>query len=545
MVRRCPVETYLRMGKVANELKGTEKRIDNWIELLRKEEFREFECAKDITALLGQFEHLAELYLNNTQTDLDERELDSVLAIDCDFDILAAALGFTKQIITNLNNDEDVVKQLGHYTFENDFFEPLDKILITTKSIKVISKKFVSRIEGCVKDSMAIIPKINNDICYLVNQSAKLINFSVSFAQNITDYINNVRANNETFIFSNMINYVNDASQSLNLKEATGGWRHVLEFINAFNESINDILQMTFEPESIVTLIGEEPWLMRVEEIKANTIHNEESERKVNKLTSDVKELIKELTFKDQTLQESSVKIEIMEKKLDTVKKQTEVLESMDDEVNRLKRQEKALNDAIEVLQSDLNNVEQENDRLKQNSIPIDQQQGINNNTINNSNSIENLIGNEGNYEKSTLLERIENLISIVKYLRSENSYLKCQDNLTLLQNLKPLSINDRSQTPDLVLDDDESSSSDSDNGQNEGKSLISNNPHMIEMEKRKLSYELIDNLASKKVVDLTLIDNQKVWQKSKFKPENQILLSENETKTLCKKVQSFLQDNR
>ena len=131
---------YLRMGKVANEIKGTERKIDHWLELLRKEEFREFECTKDIIMLLAQFEHLVELYLENSQLDLDELELDSVLAIDCDLDSTTAAIGLSKQMIIGINNDAGIDKELGAFEVDRDFFEPVQRVIASIKMSKSISR---------------------------------------------------------------------------------------------------------------------------------------------------------------------------------------------------------------------------------------------------------------------------------------------------------------------------------------------------------------------------------------------------------------------
>ncbi|TIA80575.1 hypothetical protein E3P92_00578 [Wallemia ichthyophaga] len=542
MVRRCSVDMYLRMGKIANEIKGSEKKIDHWIELLRREEFREFECTKDIIMLLGQFEHLVELYLGETKLDLDEKELDFVLAIDCDLDSTAAAIGLSKQMMIGINNDQSVDKEIGHYEFGRDFFEPVQNVLNTIKSIKYTSRKFASRVENCIRESSAIEPKVSNQLSVLSDQTVKLNNFAVSFAQDLSIYMNNAKETNEPFEFSKMLAFVNDASQALGRKESHcgGGWTKVNDFVDAFAETINDVLQASLEPDSVVKLISEEPWLVRIEEFKSITAHNVEAERAVNKLTNDVKELVREIRNKDQTLQESSVKIEVMSKKLDTVKKQTEVLESMEDEVSRLKKQEKTLSDALDVLQTDLNNVEQENDKLKQSAAKTDQAPG--HNAQISSAALDGLGGNEGSLEKSGLIERIDSLMSVVKYLRSENAYLKSKDNLIALKSLEPLPTM-RSATPSLVTDDE----SDSDSGSERSSTLSppTPTPNGLNNQGRSITYQLVDHLASKRVVDLTRLKPGQTWQKSESKPEYQLSKSHHESKRLIKKAETFLRDTQ
>lgn len=47
-LQRCPPDVFLKMGRVYREVAGTERRVDGFIEALRKEELRESECGKEI-----------------------------------------------------------------------------------------------------------------------------------------------------------------------------------------------------------------------------------------------------------------------------------------------------------------------------------------------------------------------------------------------------------------------------------------------------------------------------------------------------------------
>ena len=65
-------------------------------------------------------------------------------------------------------------------------------------------------------------------------------------------------------------------------------------------------------------------WVTRVEEIKANMAVNVEAERKAAQLNDKIRGLIRSLKTKDQAIQESTVKIELMERRMETVKKQAD-----------------------------------------------------------------------------------------------------------------------------------------------------------------------------------------------------------------------------
>lgn len=46
--KRCSPDVFLKMGGVHRELAATERRIDSFIDALRREELREVECGREV-----------------------------------------------------------------------------------------------------------------------------------------------------------------------------------------------------------------------------------------------------------------------------------------------------------------------------------------------------------------------------------------------------------------------------------------------------------------------------------------------------------------
>jgi dynactin 1 len=47
-LKRCEPDVFLKMGRVYHEVAATEKRIDSFVEALRREELRELECGREV-----------------------------------------------------------------------------------------------------------------------------------------------------------------------------------------------------------------------------------------------------------------------------------------------------------------------------------------------------------------------------------------------------------------------------------------------------------------------------------------------------------------
>lgn len=105
--------------------------------------------------------------------------------------------------------------------------------------------------------------------------------------------------------------------------------------------------------------------MLRIDEIKAATAINVEAERKVAQLSDEIQALARSVRIKDQTIQETGVKIELMERRMETVKKQADAITDLENELAKARKQERAYEEAMEQLQADLDGLEQDNAKLK------------------------------------------------------------------------------------------------------------------------------------------------------------------------------------
>ena len=85
-------------------------------------------------------------------------------------------------------------------------------------------------------------------------------------------------------------------------------------------------------------------------------------------MNEEIQGLVRNLKSKDQHIQESAVKIELMERRMEGVKKQADAIADLETELVKAKKQHQSYDDAIEQLQADLDALEQENAKLKANA---------------------------------------------------------------------------------------------------------------------------------------------------------------------------------
>jgi len=313
---------------------------------------------------------------------------------------------------------------------------------------------------------------------------------------------------------------------------------HVLQKANA-------LLPLAMEPENIMKITGTPPWVVRVAEIKASTAINIEAERKVVQLNDEIQALVRNLKAKDQNIQESSVKIELMERRMETVKKQADTISDLESELSKARKQERSYEEAMEQLQSDLDTLEQDNVKLKAMATGPERQSSTTQQLETETIQI------EGNIETSYLLEQIEAYRGTVRFLRTENSYLKGQDLLRELQALPPLP-DTSGRTPTPPLEPSGLSDTDDEDDNSDTESLRPPPTLRSLATETKLLYrDVIKFSSSPRVVDLSVLNRKRAdgtavsgrgWLPRKKTPVHQVWERKKEAEKLNRRVRGLME---
>ncbi|KIK02267.1 hypothetical protein K443DRAFT_677778 [Laccaria amethystina LaAM-08-1] len=542
ILRKCDVETFLNIGRLYPEIAPLEKRIDMHIGLLRRDDFKEGECVNDIVKIQAQFDHLAETYFDGFDYDLAERELGYLMALDLDLDMCSASLRLTKTAVEATINDKDVELDMGGYDIDLELFEPLLKLLEQCKGAKTLSKKLTKRLEDLIQDSTALKAHLIPQMKALSDHVADLVNFGFSLAQGLMPHLGDARSAKSALQLTTVLGIVKQTATSTVAKDMKPGastWEAVGGSIRHLTEEGSKLLPLVLENENVLKITGVAPWVTRIAEVKAALAVNIEAERKVASLNDEMQGLVRTLRAKDQNIQEATVKIELMERRMETVKKQADTIVDLETEINKGKKQERAYEEAIEQLQADIDAIEQENARLKSLSAGQERQQ-IGTQPVETEN-----VPIEGSLETSYLLDQIEALRGTVRYLRTENSFLKGQDLLREIESLSPLPQPiSRMPTPPL----DPSGNSDTDDFDSE----INDSPptlRTLTTETKMLYRDVIKFSSSPRVVDLSALNTKraeakggKVWLPKKKSPSHQIWERKAEAERLNRRVHGLME---
>ena len=198
-------------------------------------------------------------------------------------------------------------------------------------------------------------------------------------------HISDVRAAKSAFQLSTVLSFVKQSAASTVGKgrnDDSSPWDAIGDFFTQVIQEAGRIVPLSLESENTLkskcimctlrikilttsAVLGTAPWVARIDEIKAATAINVEAERKVAQLNDEIQALARTIRAKDQTIQETGVKIELMERRMETVKKQADAITDLENELAKARKQERAYEEAMEQLQADLDALEQDNAKLK------------------------------------------------------------------------------------------------------------------------------------------------------------------------------------
>ncbi|KAF9260836.1 dynactin [Marasmius fiardii PR-910] len=545
ILRKCDVERFLDVGKIYQEIAPLEKRIDIHIDLLRRDEFREGECVSDVVKLTSQFNHLAELYFSGYKFDLGERELGYLASFDLDIDTFTASIGLAKTSVGAILKEEDVVLDMGGFDITSELLEPLQTLLDKSKSVKASSRKLVKRLEDLIHDSSALKETLISRMESLSNKCQELVNFGISLAQQTLKHVGDARSAKVPFQLTTIVGFAKELASTttgINYKPGTLWWEAVGETVTQLVQEGGKLLPSILEAENVVKITGIPPWVTRVEEIKASLAVNLEAERKVAQLNDEIQGLVRSLKVKDQSIQELGVKIELQDRRMEAAKKQGDTIVDLEAELAKVRKQEKAYEEAMEQLQADLDALEQDNAKLKTMSA-AQERQPTGAQVTETEPVIENL-------EQAQLVELNESLRNTVRFLRMENMHLKGHDLLKEIESLPPLPPPiTRMSTP--ILDPSGLSDTESDDESSASESPSKPPPppptlRSLATETKLLYRDVIQFSSSPKVVDLSELNARRkagggVWIPKRKMPAQQVLERKLEAERLSRRVRGLL----
>ncbi|KAF7727233.1 hypothetical protein EC973_007846 [Apophysomyces ossiformis] len=526
-IKNCKPDIFTKMGQVYHDLVGTERRLNGIVELLRTDEVNESECLVELQRMIAQLEHLTEVYLvQNGENNHADQFFGLTRALDLNADRMIVELTFVRQTVENAAKNEDINITEGLERLDYDYLEPLSRLVVQAKSSKIMAKKLLRRLDDLSEQALTLKAEHLHRYKTLYAISSKLSRFCFETYKQITAYVGAKRGSKEEISLGIIQQIVySKANDILEIAESSM-WEGCLKTLNSL---INELKNTTTRVENdnkmdksnqrLAALVSSDvpPWLQRASDMQAEVVVSHDMERKLQQHGEEIVKLIKDIKLKDQALQEASVKVELLEKRMETVKKQADQISNLEEDLRKAQSQQQVYSEALENLQTEYNALQNQHNQLKKTATKKEEKRL----SAPKKSDFELPETTEEKGEPSDYRElvcQLETLKAATRYLRAENVHLKSYDiarslNIEELAEVGTLKI--AAEKEDVKNSEDEATS---DEDKPDKQALI----RSVALETRVLLKDVRIASASPKVVSLSTDRRGGQWQRMKNMPDYQ-----------------------
>ena len=148
------------------------------VELFRTDQVNENHCLTELQRVIAQIEHLAETHLSQQQEKNNADQFFGLTkALDLNSDRMIVILTFAKQSLNNAVRTEGLVLTQGVEEMDQDYLEPLGRLIAQAKNSKIIAKKLMRQLDDMSEEAMTLKAEHLHRFKMLHAISAKLCRF--------------------------------------------------------------------------------------------------------------------------------------------------------------------------------------------------------------------------------------------------------------------------------------------------------------------------------------------------------------------------------
>ncbi|KAI8813462.1 dynein associated protein-domain-containing protein [Cladochytrium replicatum] len=446
----CTVESYVRMGKVYNEVLGIEKRLNTVVDLMKEERLRGPHVIVDLQRCISSLEQLAQTHVNqreeaNKPSVRHQQLLSYIELLDANAERMGAELkkmqaGFvrpTTEMDGRVTATWDKLDGVG-----KEFLANLPEVLTKIRALRAQVKKLSKRGAELTDQNMTLKADFVSTLIELTKTSNRGVDYCSLLGENVLAHVKRAIDTNETINLA--------ALQQLSFNTSDGllgvGEDHVgggLAFVvDGLVKAIADLTSSAEEPRCLDRVLkGDPPWIVRAEALQSDYSVNAELQQQVEQYHDENVGLVYELKIKDLSIQELSAKAELLETRAKESRKLAKEIVTLKEEHAKEKQ---AFEEALEYLHKDFEELGKENVALKKMARQLERQAGspaqmrkASVMTIDNeSHAPERMMsfpphqmgGDHDSVEfmlNHNIEAEFEGLKSAIRYLRSENARLK------------------------------------------------------------------------------------------------------------------------
>jgi dynactin 1 len=359
-ISHCSIEEFAKYEGALYELEPVERALNSWIDGLRREDLKEKQCAAELQRTIALMSHLAEVHISAGLASYADDVHMRTLVMQSHLESAAAALSTTKVMVQSIIPVEGEDDELGQH-----FSKKTDAAITQTRSAKVIISKAARALEDLKSRSLSLA----GDTLQQFEQCEAATQELASFSRNIGDALFTLlheEGRAEPYTYLEVERAVHQATFDLFASSESGLLSTYANKLRTLTSSLSELAALTSDLEKTQEFErAPAPWVLRAQELRSSKTVPIDTEEEIRRLKDDNHERARLIAMRDQTLEEASVKIELLESRMRDATKKNEKISELEAKIEEAKRQEAKLYETLETQNKELTTLEGDREKWK------------------------------------------------------------------------------------------------------------------------------------------------------------------------------------
>jgi len=359
-ISHCSTEEFAKYEGALYELEPVERALNGWIDGLRRDELKEKQCATELQRTIALMSHLAEVHISTGLSSYADDIHMRTIVMQSHLENAAAALAAIKTMVQTIIPKEDDEDELAQH-----FARKTDAVIANTRSAKVITGKAARALEELKTRSLSLTPDTLQNFEECEAPTQELASFSRSVGDALFTLLHE-EGRAEPFTYLEVQSTVHRTAFTLFASSESDLFSTYSNKLRTLTTSVMDLAALTadlektqeFEPTPA-------PWVLRAQELKSSKTVPIDTEEEIRRLKDDNHERARLIAMRDQTLEEASVKIELLESRMRDATKKNEKINELERRIDEAKKLEASLTSSIETQNKELAALEADREKWK------------------------------------------------------------------------------------------------------------------------------------------------------------------------------------
>jgi dynactin 1 len=359
-ISHCSTEDFARFEGALYELEPVERALNGWIDGLRRDELKEKQCASELQRTIALMSHLAEVHVSSGLASYADDIHMRALVMQSYLENAAAAMSAMKTMVQTIipsQGDEDELAH--HFTRKTDF------VITHTRSAKVVISKAVRALEDLNTRSLSLTPDTLQTFEQCEISTQELADFSRNIGHDLYTLLHE-EGREEPFTYLEVQSTVHRTTTTLFASSESDLFSTYSNKLRTLMNALTDLAALASDLEKTEEFErAPAPWVLRSQELKSSKTVPVDAEEEMRRLKDDNHERARLIKMRDETLEEASIKIELLESRMRDATKKTERITELERKIEDAKKLETELTESIESQNKELTIMEADREKWR------------------------------------------------------------------------------------------------------------------------------------------------------------------------------------